>query len=358
MLKQIYERSKPLLNSLLAALVGLAVGAIIMALWNYPPFGAYRALFTAIFGSFYGFGSTLARTTPLILTGLTFAIGVRGGIFNIGAEGQMFIGAIAAVAVSLISLPPGIHIVVALLAGAIGGAIWSLPPSFLKTGRGVHEVISTIMLNWIALYFGMYAVVKWLGNPESAEKSISAASTARLPVMMSGTTLTYGLFVSLFFALLIFFLLWRTTLGYELRVVGLNPGAADYAGIKENYSIHSTFVLGGIAAGLAGALQIIGHPPSYALYSDFSTVRNLGFDGIGVALIGRNHPIGVIFAAIFFAGLNVGARTMQIMAGVPLEMVRIIQGVIIIALAAPELIELTNTLLPALRNWIKEVKAN
>jgi len=358
MLKRIFEQVKPILNSILAGLVGLAVGAIIMAIWGYAPLEAYDALFSAIFGSFYGLSSTLARATPLILTGLTFAIGVRGGIFNIGAEGQIFMGALAAISVSLISLPPGIHVLVAIIAGAMAGAVWSLPPSFLKITRGVHEVISTIMLNWVALYFGMYAVVDWLGDPQRAEKSISAATSSRLPIMVSGTSLTYGLFVSLAFALLIFFLLWRTTLGFELRVVGQNPAAANYAGINENYSINSTFILGGFAAGIAGALQIIGHPPTYALYSDLSTVRNLGFDGIGVALIGRNHPIGVIFAAIFFAGLNVGARTMQITAGVPLEMVRIIQGVIIIALAAPELIELTNQLLPAVRNWINEVKAS
>ncbi len=358
MMKQIYTRLKPIITSVLAGLVGLAGGAIIMALWGYPPIAAYQAVFSSVFGSLYGFGSTLAQATPLILTGLTFAIGVRGGLFNIGAEGQMFLGAIGAVAVSLISLPVGLHLIVALLAGMLAGALWSMPASILKTTRGIHEVISTIMLNWIALYLGMYLVIDWLGDPGRAEKSISAAPTARLPGMLSGTSLTYALVVSVIFALIMFFLVWKTTLGFELRVVGQNPGAANYAGINENFSVHSTFILGGMAAGLAGALQIVGHPPTFALYADFSTVRNLGFDGIGVALIGRNHPIGVIFAAIFFAGLNVGARTMQITAGVPLEMVRIIQGVIVIALAAPELLDFWSKLIPGIRNWIGELKGS
>ncbi len=358
MITQIYAKLKPVINSVLAGLVGLAGGAIIMALWGYPPIAAYNALFSAVAGSMYGFGSTLAQATPLILTGLTFAIGVRGGLFNIGAEGQMFMGAIAAVAVSTVAMPVGIHIVVSILAGMLAGALWSMPASALKISRGIHEVISTIMLNWIALYLGMYLVVDWLGDPQRAEKSISAASTARLPGMLSGTSLTFALIAAVIFALLIYFVVWKTTLGFEIRVVGKNPGAANYAGINENFSINSTFILGGMAAGLAGALQIIGHPPTFAIYADFSTVRNLGFDGIGVALIGRNHPIGVIFAAIFFAGLNVGARTMQITAGVPLEMVRVIQGVIIIALAAPELMNLWSRLTPGLKNWISEVKGS
>lgn len=349
---------KPILNSVLAGLFGLAFGAIIMAIWGYSPIAAYNALFDAVFGSLYGFGSTLARATPLMLTGLTFAIGVRGGIFNIGAEGQLYMGALAAVAVSLFALPPGIHLAVALLAGMIAGALWSFPSSILKATRGVHEVISTIMLNWIALYLGMYLLVEFLGDPQRAEKSISAAPSSRLPLMLSGTSLTYGFFVALFFALIVYFVLWRTTLGFELRVVGENPRAALYAGINRFFSTNATFLIGGLAAGLAGALQIVGHPPTFALYADFSTVRNLGFDGIGVALIGRNHPVGAIFAAIFFAGLNVGARTMQITAGVPLEMVRIIQGVIIVALAAPEITNLLGTLVPQIKSWFGEVKTS
>lgn len=358
MVKQLYAKFEPILNSILAGLVGLAGGAIIMAIWGYPPISAYQALFSAVAGSFYGIGSTLAQATPLILTGLTFAIGVRGGLFNIGAEGQMFMGAVAAVAVSLVAMPPGIHILASIFAGMLAGALWSLPASALKISRGIHEVISTIMLNWIALYLGMYLIIDWLGDPQRAEKSISAAHTARLPHMMSGTSLTYALVVAVLFALIIYFVVWKTTLGFEVRVVGENPGAANYAGIDQSFTINSTFILGGMAAGLAGALQIIGHPPTFAIYADLSTVRNLGFDGIGVALIGRNHPIGVIFAAIFFAGLNVGARTMQITSGVPLEMVRIIQGVIIIALAAPELINLWSRLIPGIRNWVNELRGS
>ncbi|MFW6013405.1 MAG: ABC transporter permease [Candidatus Bipolaricaulota bacterium] len=348
---------KPMVDSLIAGIIGLLGGAIIMALWGYPPLAAYTALFSSVFGDVYGVASTLARATPLILTGLTFAIGVRGGVFNIGAEGQLYFGAMAAVAVSLVQLPPGLHLALAMVAGMLAGALWSLPAALLKITRGVHEVISTIMLNWIAFYLGMYLVVSFLGDPQRAEKSISAAPTSRFPVLFRGTSLTYGFIASLIFALIVFIILWRTTIGFEVRVVGQNPDAAQYAGIDETSSVVTTFILGGLAAGLAGTLQIVAHPPTYALYSDFSTLKDLGFDGIGVALIGRNHPIGAIFAALFFAGLTVGARTMQISAGVPLEMVKVIQGLIILALAAPEIFNLLQLLKGQLTAWLRKVRS-
>lgn len=350
------HRLKPLGESVFAWFIGLGLGACIMALWGYPPIEAYRSLFSGVFGSTYGLSSALAMATPLILTGLTFAIGVRGGVFNIGAEGQMYMGALAAVAVSAANLPPGVHILATILAGMTAGAIWSLPASFLKTYRGVHEVISTIMLNWIALYLGMFLVNKYLGDPTQAEQSIKTPLTAKLPVLIEGTSLTYAIFPSVILAVLLYLVLWRTPLGFEIRVVGLNPQAANYAGIDEKLSITTTFIFGGFAAGLAGVLQITGHPPSYALYTDFSNLRNLGFDGIGVALIGKNHPIGVIFAAIFFGALHVGARNMQIFAGVPLQIIRVIQGIIIISLAAPELMNRTASLVYSFRSWFQEFK--
>ncbi len=355
---KITKRLKPLGESVFAWFVGLGAGAAIMAVWGYPPIEAYRSLFNGVFGSSYGLSSTLSMAIPLMLTGLTFAIGVRGGVFNIGAEGQLFMGALAAVAVSSIHLPPGIHVLATMLAGMIAGALWSLPAAFLKTLRGVHEVISTIMLNWIALYLGMFFINNYLANPAQAEKSIMTPSTARFPILVEGTSLTYAILPAVFLAVLIYFLLWRTPLGFEIRVVGLNPEAANYAGINRNLSVIATFAFGGLAAGLAGVLQITGLPPSYALFANFSNVRNLGFDGIGVALIGRNHPIGVIFAALFFGALHVGARNMQIFAGVPLQMVRVIQGIIILALAVPELMNRMNSLISGLRAWYKEKRVD
>lgn len=341
----------PVGYSAFAALVGLVVGVGIMALWGYDPWEAYGALYNGVLGGVFdgrlgnewGLYDTLGSAVPLILTGLTFAIGIRGGVFNIGAEGQVFAGAVAAVAASLSLfhvLPPGVHHLVAIAFGMIAGALWSLPVSLLKVTRGVHEVISTIMLNRIALFVGMFFVTEYLGNPQQAQQTISAASSARFPAIMPGTSLTYAAVIPVIVAVLAFFFLWRTTFGYQIRVVGYNPTAARYAGMSETRSINATFWLGGMAAGLAGALMIIGSPPSYALSADMSTVTNLGFDGIGVALIGRNHPIGIVFAALFFAALNVGGLTMQISSSVPQEMVQVIQGVIILVLAAPEILRI------------------
>lgn len=339
--------------SLFAALIGLLGGALAMWIWGYDPIAGYGALFNGVFGGVFdsrlgnewGLYDTLGASVPLILTGLTFAIGIRGGVFNIGAEGQVYAGAVATAAASLLVLPPGIHHLVAMAFGMAAGALWALPVSLLKVTRGVHEVISTIMLNRIALFVGMYLVTNFLANPDRAFQSIKVAESARFPAIMPGTSLTAAAIVPVIVAVVIYVLLSRTTFGYRLRVVGFNPTAARYAGMSQAKTVNATFWLGGMTAGLAGSLMLIGGPPGYALTTDMSTVVNLGFNGIGVALIGRNHPIGVIFAALFFAALNVGGLSMQIASDVPQEMVLVIQGVIIVILAAPELLRILRGLL-------------
>ena len=327
----------PVAESVIAGLIGLAIGAVIMLVYGYDPVAAYISLFRGSFGSVYSWAESLANATPLILTALTFAVAMRGGLFNIGAEGQLYIGALAAVAVSLIHLPYPLHVIVALLAAMLAGMIWSLPVAFLKLGRGVHEVISTIMFNWIAHFFAFYLIANVLTDPKRGEKTISIAETSRLARILPDTSLNYGLLVAVVSAVVVLFLLWRTTGGFELRVSGFNPDAARYAGISRRRQVLTVFLIGGATAGLAGAVQVMGRPPTYAVMSGLPQFVNLGFDGIGVAMIGRNHPIGIIFAAIFFGGLLVGGRIMQFSPGVPLEMVRVVEGVIILALAVPEL---------------------
>lgn len=334
------SRLLPLGESLLAGLVGLAVGALIMLIYGFEPIMAYRALFRGSFASLYSLSEALANATPLILTALTFAIGLRGGLFNIGAEGQVYIGALAAIALSLFQLPPGLHLVLTLLAGMLAGALWSLPAAILKLTRGVHEVISTIMFNWIAHFLAFYLIANILVDPRRAEKTISILPSARFPLLVPKTSLSYGLLVSLFWVGLILFLLWYTTIGFEVRAMGLNPAACRYAGIKRWRTALFAFVVGGFTAGLAGAVHVMGRPPSYAIFSGLGGLLNLGFDGLGVAMIGRNHPFGIVLAAIFFGGLMSGGRLMQISPGVPLELIRVVEGVIIVALAVPELVRL------------------
>ena len=327
----------PVMESLLAGLVGLIIGALIMLAFGHNPLAAYRSLALGSFGSVHSWAESLANATPLILTALTFAIGMRGGLFNIGAEGQLYIGALAAVSVGLLHLPAPFNLLVSLIAAMVAGMVWSLPVALLKLGRGVHEVISTIMFNWIAHFFAFYLIANVLTDPKRGERTISIVESARLTRILPTATLNAGLFISLITVAVILFLLWRTSTGFEIRAAGYNPHASHHAGISIRKQVLRVFLIGGAIAGLAGAIQIMGRPPYYAVMSGMPQLVNLGFDGIGVAMIGRNHPIGIIFAAIFFGGLMVGGRIMQFDPGVPFELVRVIEGVIILALAVPEL---------------------
>jgi len=331
------RRLSPIAESLLAGLIGLIIGAFIMLAFGYNPISAYRSLLIGSFGSTYSWAESLANATPLILTALTFAIAMRGGLFNIGAEGQLYIGALAAVAVSLMHLPAPLNLIVSLLAAMVAGMIWSLPVALLKLGRGVHEVISTIMFNWIAHFFAFYLIANVLTDPMRGERTISIVESARLTRILPMATLNSGILISLITVVVILFFLWRTSAGFEVRATGYNPEASHYAGISPRKQVLRVFLIGGAIAGLAGAVQVMGRPPYYAVMSGLPQLVNLGFDGIGVAMIGRNHPIGIVFAAIFFGGLMVGGRIMQFDPGVPFELVRVIEGVIIIALAVPEL---------------------
>lgn len=328
---------RPVLEVSIPIMLGLSAGAVLMALFGYKPLEAYRALFKGAFGSVPDVLEILAFATPLMLTAVTFAIGVKTGLFNIGAEGQMYMGAIGGIAVAgLLHLPPGLHVVAATLAAMVVGALWALPPALLKIWRGVHEVISTIMFNWIAFHLAIYLTIYYLAEPGRAERSVPALPTARYPVILRGSTLTVVIFVAIAFCFLLYVYLWGTRAGYELRLVGENPQAAHYAGVSTRRVILTSFLIGGCAAGLAGISQIIGRPPAWSLYATLGNVITLGFDGIGIALIGRNHPIGGIFAAIFYATLHHGGRYMEYHARVSSELVRAINGLMVIALAIPE----------------------
>lgn len=329
----------PALESVLAGVVGLLVGALLMWIWGYDPWKAYMAMFRGAYGDSYGFASSAARGAPLILTALTFSICVRAGMFNIGAEGQLYIGALAAVTVGYFTLPSGLHIITGIIFAMIAGAVWSLVPAILKLTRGVHEVISTIMFNWIARFLAFYMVAFILVDPLRGEKTISIPMSARFPILVRGTDLSYSLFAAVLFAIVIYFVLWHTTMGYEVRASGLNPAAARYGGIKSKRTMLLSFILGGLAAGLAGATVVMGNPPTYAVISGLPQLMNVGFDGMAVAMVGRNHPIGIIIAALFFGGLTAGGRVMQFYGSnpVPLEMVRIVMGAIVLAMSIPEL---------------------
>ena len=349
----------PVLESLLAGVVGLLIGALLMYIWGFNPWRAYIALFKGAFGDSYGWASSVARGTPLVLTALTFSICLRAGMFNIGAEGQMMIGAIAAITIALFTLPTGIHTVVGLLIAAVAGAAWSIVPAVLKIWRGVSEVISTIMFNWIGRFLVIWLGIHVLVDPIRAEKTLAIPKAARFPIIVKGTDLTASVFLAVGVALIIYFVLWHTTVGYEVRAAGLNPTAARYGGIRNKRTMILAFLLGGATAGLAGAALVMGLPPSYAIFSSgMPNLTNMGFDGMAVAMVGRNHPIGILFAALFFGGLNAGGRVMQFYGSnpVPLEMVRVVMGAIVLAMSIPELIRLFPAAKKSMTNIVERIR--
>ncbi len=334
----------PALESVLAAVVGLLIGALLMHIWGFNPWRAYIALFKGAYGGSYEWASSIARGTPLVLTALTFSICLRAGMFNIGAEGQMFVGAMVAVTIAHFVLPAGLHTVVGLVFAALAGAAWSIVPALLKITRGVSEVISTIMFNWIGRFLTLYITIFWLADPRSAERTLRIPRTARFPVLVRGTDLSYAVFMAVGVALILYFILWHTTVGYEVRAAGLNPSAARYGGIREKRTMMMSFLLGGMTAGLAGAAIVMGLPPTYAIVGGggMPNLTNMGFDGMAVAMVGRNHPLGILLAAVFFGGLNAGGRVMQFYGSnpVPLEMVRVVMGAIVLAMSIPELVRI------------------
>ncbi|GGA62548.1 ABC transporter permease [Ornithinibacillus halotolerans] len=319
--------------------LGLFVGAIIMIISGYNPIEGYAALWRGAFGDAYTIGETIRRTTPLILTGLAIAFAFRTGLFNIGAEGQVIVGWLASVWVGIaIDAPFIIHLPLAILAGAIAGGLWGFVPGLLKAKLGVHEVIVTIMMNYIALHVSNNIIRSVL--TDHATKTENIADTASLASdflsnMTLNSRLHYGILIALFAAVIMWFIIQRTTIGYELKAVGFNKHASKYAGMKVGKNIILSMVIAGGFAGLAGAMEGLGTFGNIHVMSGFT---NLGFDGIAVALLGANNPFGVVMAAFLFGTLKEGANEMPTGAGVPTELVDIIIALIIFFVASSYII--------------------
>lgn len=338
---EIKRISSSILLSLAIFILGLGIGAILMIIFGYNPVKAYKALFSGSLFVKGGLAETISFSVPLMLSALTFAISARAGLFNIGAEGQIYMGAIGGViAGAFLSLPFPLHLVVTSLVAMFFGAMWSFIPALLKFYRGVNEVISTIMFNWISTYLTMYLALNVLYDPYRAERTVTVLPTARYPQLVQYSSLTTAIFASLILCVIFYVILFKTKMGYELRVYGLNPDAARYSGISHKRVVLYSFLLGGLAAGLAGGILVTGRPPTFALYGTLGNVSGYGFDGIGVALIGRNHPIGIVLSAFLIAMLRNGGRYMEFQAGVYSELVRAIIGIIVIVLAIPEIYEM------------------
>jgi ABC-type uncharacterized transport system permease subunit len=313
---------------------------------------AYQALYQGSFGSLQSISFTLVIVGPLIFAGISVAIAYRAGLFNIGAEGQLAVGAITVSAIGLYATnwPGWLLIPTMVIASALAGAIWGGIAGALKAWRGAHEVVTTIMLNWIAFGVTDYLINGPLKDPALANSTSSLPPQATFPPISVfynntlGTFLpkiptpeTYLVDVTFIFAILALVVYWfiysRTTFGYEIRVIGQNPKAARYAGIPVKWNTFAVMALAGAFAGLGGAFRLMGQSPYYLNSSSFS-IDYVGFDAIGVALLGKTTAIGVFFAALLFGGLRQGAGLMQLNANVPGDLVYIIQALVLFSIAA------------------------
>jgi ABC-type uncharacterized transport system permease subunit len=321
---------------LAAILLGLIIGALVMLAGGFDPLLAYQSLLKKVFGTPYNFGETIRQITPLIFTGLSVAFAFRTGLFNIGAEGQFIMGMLASVYVGImLDLPAYIHAPLAILAGAIAGGLWGAIAGYLKAARGVHEVITTIMMNWIALYFANYILASFLvpvGKQNSENVKESAIITIGwLSQMFDNARLHWGTLIALIAAVIFYVLLWKTKAGFELRAVGFNPHASEYAGMNVNKNVINAMLIGGMFAGIGGACETLG---VFHYMSISAAMPGYGFDGIAVALIGGNTPFGVVLGAILFGMLTFGASGMKFGAGVPVELIRVVIASVIFFVAA------------------------
>jgi ABC-type uncharacterized transport system permease subunit len=331
-------------NSILAVVLALAVGAIFILISNQDPIEAYKALLEGAFGSRRAIAETLVSATPLILGGLAFAVAARASMFNIGIEGQMIIGSLAAglVGAAQLGLPALLYVPLAMAIGGIAGGLWGAVPGVLKWKSGANEVITTIMLNYLAYRISTYMVTSagdWLSLVDPEQKATNKVDPdARLPIILEKTRLHAGFIVAIVMALVMWYLLFRTTFGYRIRTVGLSRGAADYGGIPWGATIVKAMFISGLLAGLAGASETLG-----LLGRHYDNRSGYGFTSIAVGLVGRNNPIGVIFAGLLFGALRSGSNAMQANAGTSKELVLILQALVILAISALSSLEYLRT---------------
>jgi general nucleoside transport system permease protein len=332
------RRAWALLLPLVSVLLGLAAGAVAVLLAGTSPLDAYLALFQGAFTNPNAFTETLVSTIPYVFLGLSVAVGFRAGLFNIGGAGQLFLGGIFAAFVGyrLTGVPAILHVPLALLAGMVGGFLWGSIPGILKARFGAHEVITTIMLNYVAASLTDFLVNKGpMSDPHRAlPQTPPMLPSATLPIIVPGSRLHLGLFIALAAVPVVWFLMERTTIGFRIRAVGLNAGTARASGISVGWTMVTVMGIAGALAGLAGAVQVIG--VSGVLTPSLSS--GVPFDAIAVALLAGSSPFAVLPAALLFGALKSGASFMQLQTQVSADLISVVQAAVIVFVAAPLLV--------------------
>lgn len=332
--KRVLNRTLEALLPLLAVPVAFLIGAVMLAALGANPLEAYGAMLQGAFGDKSGITQTLVKATPLLLVGLGVCIAFRGGVINIGGEGQIIVGALAATAFSIgfKDMSGWILLPMSMILGALAGAVWGGIPGILKAKLGVNEILSTVMMNAIAVQLSNYLLRGPMIDPKEIEQGTRIAQSALLPKavwltrLVPQTLLHSGAILAVILAVLVYIFLWRTTIGYRIRAVGLNIDAAKYAGIKVPLYQALALILGGGFAGLAGAVEVMGvqHRMMENLASGY------GFSGIVAALFGALHPLGSIPASVLFGGLLVGADKMQRAVQVPSSLIDALLGLVVL----------------------------
>ncbi|MCG3211946.1 MAG: hypothetical protein FOGNACKC_05592 [Anaerolineae bacterium] len=330
---RIWDSFSSILMPIGAIAVALLISGLILLAAGYNPIEAFRVMWAGAFSDMRTFTEVLLKATPLILIGIGLAVAFRCSIWNIGAEGQFYVGAVfsTAAGIFLADLPAIVLIPLVLLVGTIGGALWAMLAGWLKVRFGASEIVTTIMLNYIAIigtgYLVTGPIIEEVGKfPQTAK----IAEAAYLPRFLPPTRLHIGFILAVVLAFLIYLLIFKTSAGYAIRAVGINAEAARYAGMNVNGNILLAMAISGGMAGLAGAVEVAGL--TYRLYQQISP--GYGFEGIAVALLANNHPLGIIFSGILFGALRSGSEVMQMNAKVPSVLVFAIQGLVILSVVA------------------------
>ena len=324
------------LYTIISIIAGFMIGAIFLMIAGISPAVAYGKLFSSVFSKPKYLVWTLVYASPLIFTGLSVAFSFKTGVFNIGAEGQFVIGGLVACILGIVlKLPAGIHALVCLVAAAAAGCVWSLIVGILKVKRGIHEVLSFIMFNWIAFYLSNYMVNLPFIHRAKTEATQDVAATARLLIpegirnSLGCGSAHWGFVLAIIAAIIIWIIIEKTTLGYKLKAVGFNSNAAEYAGIDANKSILTALGISGLLSGIGGAVQVLGMS---GRLSQFAGQEGFGFEGITVALIGSSNPIGCIFSGLFYGAMKYGGSKLSIVKA-PSEVVDIIMGCVVLLIA-------------------------